>query len=156
MIGIFMKFYIPLPDGFEFKKINDQDQVVSLHNKLPPIDIQFLIKEYLRNPKKVKVIATPYPEISIYTTLPPKLTMNYMVYEPKNNGKSSADNIQIVDGKKNRTSSQTANSANLFNGHATSWMQNSPLSESKRKQLEEKRDEQRENRRHMGDNPKPT
>ena len=24
MIGIFMKFYIPLPDGFEFKKINDQ------------------------------------------------------------------------------------------------------------------------------------
>ncbi len=147
-----MKFYIPIPDGMELKRVNGEDCLVDANNQ-SKVEIQHIIKDYLRNPKKDKLTQL---HCVIYTTLPPNLNVTYAIYEPKNNGKDPADKIEIVDGKKLIESAKEPASPTLFHGHASSWMQGSPLSEARRKQLEEKRDEQRENRRHMGDNPKPT
>lgn len=147
-----MKFYIPIPDGMALKRVNGEDWLVDANNQ-PKVDIQHVIKDYLRNPKKNKL---NLHDCNIYTMPPPNLNIIYAVYEPKDNGKNPADKIEIVDGKKLVESTKTPAPQGLFHGHAPSWMQGSPLSEARRKQLEEKRDEQRENRRHMGDNPKAT
>lgn len=149
-----MKYYIPLPEGIEHAVINGQDHLIDKINKVPAVNMQFLIKEHLRNPHKGKhqksqIINTSLDKVKIYTAMPPALDMDYLVYEPKNNGALPSDKIERLKSYKN--TSPATNPAGLFNGHAPSWMNN-----AKRKQLEEKRDEQRENRRHMGDSPKST
>ena len=149
-----MKFYIPLPHGMEFKKIDKEDHLVNTADESQKINVQNLIKEFLRNPKKSKTIPIPTLQVPISTTLPSDLSLTYIVYEPNNNGAQASSKFEILNVKAHGTYSPERNPALFFGNYP--WITHSPLSADKRALIEEKRHERRENLRHTGDNPKPT
>ncbi len=147
--------YISIPKGMEFKQItNDietRDFFVDPQGKLPQIDLQELVKEALRhNSGRLKTIELK--EFSIYTRVPPKVGDYFLKYVPNNNGKlATKDPVTLVMGvTEQKFQPQSHTRYGMF------WDQTLYLDPERKKEILDKRMEQKHNRRHDGDSPKST
>lgn len=144
--------YLSIPKGmiYEQKVINKvaTDYFVDPTEKRPPIELQALVKEALRdNNRRKKVIELE--EFTIYLKNPPHESEMYLKYTPNHNGKfATTCKTELIDGR--------SASAIYRSQPGCLWFQAAPLSKERLEEVLVARDEQRENRRHTGDSPCPT
>ncbi|CDZ79183.1 hypothetical protein BN59_03501 [Legionella massiliensis] len=168
--------YIKIPQGWTFdKRVVDgilkdvlvSDQLLQVESKGGAqgektacknlIIIQDLVKECLRTKKRgahsisLNSKETCANEIIIYFRTPPETFELFLKYEPNRNGKEPSNNMKLVQGVDEKKFS-FANST--YTG--TLWFHNAVISETKREELKDKAQEQRDNRRHVGNNPLAT
>lgn len=119
------------------------------------IDLQAIIKEYLRTHKRgerSRTVQGPATHgVPIILSLKPIAAISVLKYEPMNNGRYPAISAEI-DGK------VIAKSASLKPRPAfgSVWYQHAFLSPARMAEVKDKAEEQRDNRRHWGQSPLAT
>ena len=144
--------YLSIPIGMKYEQIaeneSQRDYFVDPNGVLPRIDIQKVLKEALRtNTGRAKHIELG--EFTIYRVKPPYRDESFLHYIPNCNGRhATKEAIELVNGTSFPPPQQTR--------YGTFWFQALPLDPTTLEGILERRAEQREDRRHSGDSPKPT
>jgi len=150
--------FLSIPQGMVFQQEYNgtdlHDYFIDPTGKKPKIDLQTLLKNALQNNTKKEVekrggnkFVISLNEFTIYLKNPPRDENDYLKYIPNNNGKNpTASTPEIVKGFLEYKPSYRSGL----------WFHHVPLSAEKLEQVLEKREEQRHNRRHVGDSPLPT
>ncbi|MDR3442936.1 MAG: permease [Legionella sp.] len=151
--------YIKIPEGMEFKQLaldnteTKRDYFVDPEGKKEPLDIQKAVKSILQHVNKATIKqTTPESPLEIYSRVPPNDLEMYLKYLPNRNGKEATmetpEAVQGVFAQKYNPANQTRNGEIWYRFYA--------FSTERQKQILEQRHEQRLNRQHIGDCPKPT
>ena len=152
--------YITIPKATAFRKIitATPDEKGVVHDKIrdcfvnpetqETIELQEWVKDALRTrPRNAVCVINKH--FTVYFKLPIRQE-EFLAYAPNNNGKDPTLVVpQIIKGA-------TAVVKNPVISADRSWIQSTLLSPGRLAQVTEKRNEQRENRRHTGDSPLPT
>lgn len=147
--------YLSIPKGMKYKQIIIDDiagdYFVDPEGQLPKIAIQKLLHDALRtNTGRKKSIELH--ELTIYLRTPPNDEETYLKYIPNRNGKE-ATQIEPVE-VKGRDAQK--HSAMHYTTNGQVWCNQFYLTDKRKEEIEAKRVEQRNNRRHYGNSPLST
>lgn len=154
--------YLSIPEGmvYQQKKVISagsenaslKDFFVDPNGKRPDIPLQDIVKDMLRtNTGQKKIIEKD--GITLYRKIPPYEKTQFLQYAPEENAKFATKTTPVVaSGMDFRASLNKANTKQ----YGQLWFKENPLPKDKQELVEDKRDEQRDNRRHIGDSPKAT
>lgn len=139
--------YLQIPDNMKLDNKNGKDILVSLENLTDEIPLQDMVKTFLRNPYDVRTLAEKH-RITFYKKLPIQTVPGAILcYQPKRNGVEPSEACWIT------TFNQISRKKHPNTQYGTFWEQTCVLSFEKRKQVQERRTEQKLNRRKVGDSP---
>lgn len=150
--------YITIPNGWVYTQrcINGVEKDVFAESSSENcIVIQDLVKDCLQHRNKQNKYSQQVSEqgysLMFYYKSPPQTEEFFIKYLPNKNGKEPSVGTEVVRGK---DVSQKNYSSSKYTG--TLWFHQIPLSSAKTDKYTRKYAEQRDNRRHTGDSPKPT
>ncbi|MCW8410456.1 permease [Legionella sp. PATHC035] len=151
--------YLSIPPGKVFKKVIEIDEhgspkdakdcFVDLEDG-SIIELQDLIKEALQNTRRKSEITLK--AFTIYLKTPPATEDSFLAYTPNHNGKYSTDvEPEIVIGKNVQKYNPGAQTK-----YGSFWYSQLFLITDKQLEIAAKMKAQKQDRRHVGDSPKPT
>lgn len=152
--------YLSIPSGMVFKKVTCDKGDNSIDNTRDcfvdtkegaVIELQDLIKEALRTNKGHKK-SIQLKEFTIHLKKPPNTDESFLAYSPNHNGKYPTEiEPKLVKGKDARKYDPKQ-----YTSYGSFWYRETVLTSERQLEIKEKRLAQKNDRRHTGDNPKPT
>lgn len=148
--------YILIPEGMVFEQTQTQDSkrdmFVDPSGKKESICFQDIIKDVLRH-KSRSARSVCKDGLEIYFRSAPCDQRDYLKYSPRNNGKYATKVLpKVVKGYAEHQVKYLGKTSR----YGEFWYQHQVLSEERKAEVEARRAEQRDNRRHVGDCPLPT